>query len=212
MGLPLGEAFQLRDDLLNGLKGSSGYEANLVAVLRGDAVDARHLGLAVSAIPAHQRLQADRQRETARQDAAQTVDYAGRVGEKVTLSGVVRTAMRVEGYTYRSPDQVMLVVDCGTAVAKMTTSAAWAYQVKVGDPLTVTGTVKAHTEWNGIKQTVLTRPKQLDTIPEGAQPSLADAAPPAPWETVPRVRLDGAQAAQRSTTTRTPSRGVAVSH
>ena len=203
---------RLRDDLLTGLTGSSGYEANLVVVLRGAAVDARHLGLAVSAIPAHQRLQADRQRETARQDAAQTVDYAGRVGEKVTLSGVVRTAMRVEGYTYRSPDQVMLVVDCGTAVAKMTTSAAWAYQVKVGDPLTVTGTVKAHTEWNGIKQTVLTRPKQLDTIPEGAQPSLADAAPPALWETVASARLDGAQAAQRSTTTRTPSRGVAVSH
>jgi len=204
-------AAQLRDDLLNGLKGSSGYEANLVAVLRGDAVDARHLGLAVSAIPAHQRLQADRQRETARQVAAQTVDYAGTVGERVALTGTVRTALRVDGYTYRSPDQVMLVVDCGTAVAKMTTSAAWAYQVKVGDPLTVTGTVKAHSEWNGIKQTVLVRPKKLDAVP-AAPSTLADAAPPAPWETVASVRLDGVQAAQRSTTTRTPSRGVALSY
>ncbi|WP_232546980.1 hypothetical protein [Propioniciclava soli] len=208
----IARAPHLRDDLLNGLKGSSGYEANLVAVLSGAAVDARHLGLAVSAIPAHQRLQEDRRREVARQDAARTVDYAGTVGEKVTLSGVVRTALRVDGYTYRSPDQVMLVVDCGTAVAKMTTSAAWAYQVKVGDPLTVTGTVKAHTEWNGIKQTVLTRPKQLDTIAEGAQTSLAGAAPPALWETVASARLDGVQAAQRWTTTRTPSRGVAVSY
>ena len=202
---------QLCDDLLNGLTGSSGYEANLVSVLRGAAVDARHVGLAVSAIPAHQRLQADRQLEAVRQDAAQKVDYTGTVGEKVTLSGTVRTALRVDGYTYRSPDQVMLVVDCGTAVAKMITSAAWAYQVKVGHPLTVTGTVKAHSEWNGIKQTVLSRPKQLDAVP-AAPSALADAAPPALWETVASVRLDGAQAAHRSTTTRTPSRRVAVSH
>lgn len=206
------QASQVRGELLASLISTAGYEANLTAVLRGDAVDARHLGLAVSAITAHQRLQADRQRDQARERAAATVDHVGAVGEKVTLSGTVTTALRVDGYTYRSPDQVMLVVDCGTAVAKMTTTAAWAYQVKVGDPLTVTGTVKAHSQWQGIRQTVLTRPKQLDTTREAAQPSLTDAAPPARWETVPSVRLDGAQAAHRSTTTRTPSRGVAVSY
>lgn len=202
---------QLRDELLTGLTSTAGYEANLVAVLRGDAVEARHLGLAVSAITAHQRLQADRQRDQAREHAAATVDHVGAVGDKVTLTGTVTTALRVDGYTYRSPDQVMLVVDCGTAVAKMTTTAAWAYQLKGGDPLTVTGTVKAHTEWHGIKQTVLTRPKRLDPTTATRQPTLADAAP-AHRETVPSVRLDGAQAAHRSTTTRTPPRGVAVSH
>jgi len=205
-------ASQVRDELLASLTSTAGYEANLVAILRGEAVDTRHLGLAVSAITAHQRLQADRQRVQARERAAATVDHAGAIGDKVTLSGTVTTALRVDGYTYRSPDQVMLVVDCGTAAAKMTTSAAWAYQVKVGDPLTVTGTVKAHSEWQGIKQTVLTRPKQLDTTPEAAQPSLTDSGAPARWETVASVRLDGAQAAQRSTTTRTPSRGVTLSY
>ena len=198
---------QIRNDLLAGLVGDSGYEANLATVLRGEAVEARHLGLAVSAITAHQRLIADRARETTRREAAETVDYAGTVGDKVTLTGTVRTAMRVDGFTYRSPDQVLLVVDCGTAVAKMTTAAAWAYLLKVGDPLTVTGTVKAHTEWNGIKQTVLTRPKQLDPLP--MQAPLADAAPRL-WETVTSPRLDGAAAA-RHTTTRTPARGVALS-
>ena len=198
---------RISTDLLAGLTGDSGYEANLATVLRGEAVEARHLGLAVSAITVHQRLSADRARETSRREAAETVDYAGTVGEKVTLTGTVRTAMRVDGFTYRSPDQVLLVVDCGTAVAKMTTAAAWAYALKVGDPLTVTGTVKAHTEWNGIKQTVLTRPKQLDSLP--MQAPLADAAPRL-WETVNTPRLDGATAA-RHTTTRTPARGVALS-
>ncbi len=195
---------QLRSDLLNGLTGGSGYEANLVAVLRGDAVDAKHLGLAVSAIPAHQRLTAARAREAPRQEAAQAVDHVGTLGEKITLTGVVRTALRVDGYTYHSPDSVLLVVDCGTAVAKMTTSAAWAYPVKVGDPLAVTGTVKAHTEWNGIKQTVLTRAKKHDPLP--TQESTPDAAPPL-WETVTSPRLDGAATA-RHTTVRTPTRGV----
>ena len=197
---------QIRTDLLAGLPGESGYEANLATVLRGEAVEARHLGLAVSAIIAHQRLIADRARETSRREAAETVDYAGTVGEKVTLTGTVRTAMRVDGFTYRSPDQVLLVVDCGAAVAKMTTAASWAYRLKVGDPLTVTGTVKAHTEWNGIKQTVLTRPKQLDPLPR--QAPFADAAPRL-WETVASPRLDGAAAA-RHTTTPTHARGVAL--
>ena len=108
---------QLRSDLLAGLTRTSGYEANLVAVLRGDAVNVKHLGLAVSAIPAHQRLTADRAHEASRQEAAQSVEHVGTVGEKITLTGTVRTAMRVDGYTYRSPDSVMLVVDCGSAVA-----------------------------------------------------------------------------------------------
>ena len=50
-----------------------------------------------------------------------------------------------------------------------------------------------------------------DTDPK-VEPSAADAAPPALWETVASVRLDGAQAVHRSTTARTPSCGVAVSH
>lgn len=197
---------QIRTDLLAGLTGESGYEANLATVLRGEAVEARHLGLAVSAIT-HQQLIASRAREASRRETAETVDYAGTVGEKVTLTGTVRTATRVDGFRYRSPDQVLLVVDCGTAVAKMTTAAAWAYPLKVGDSLTVIGTVKAHTEWNGIKQTVLTRPKKLDPAP--LQAPLADSAPRL-WETVTSPRLDGAAAA-RHTTTRTPARGVALS-
>ena len=97
----------------------------------------------------------------------------------------------------------MLIVDCGTAVAKMTTAAAWAYPLKVGDPVTITGTVKAHTEWNGIKQTVLTRPKKHD--PEDVAESMPDA--PHLWETVTSPRLDGAATA-RHTTVRTPTHGL----
>jgi hypothetical protein len=198
------------DTLLTGLTGESGYEANLTAVLRGQAVDARHLGLAVSAIPAHQRLLDQRQANTADQDAvaAACVDHVGVVGDKITLTGTVRTAIRVDGFTYHSPDSILIILDCGTAVAKMTTAASWAYQVKVGDPLTITGTVKAHTVWNGVKQTVLTRPKKLDQ-PATTQPQ----APPAPdltrQERVDSPRLDGAST-DRKAFAPPPTLGVTV--
>ncbi|MHB1011145.1 MAG: hypothetical protein ACYC1E_18415 [Propionibacteriaceae bacterium] len=196
--------------LLTGLTGEAGYEANLAAVLRGQVVDSRHLGLAVSAIPAHQRLLDQRQATTADQDgvAAASVDHVGVVGDKITLAGTVRTAIRVDGYTFHSPDSILLILDCGAAVAKMTTAAAWAYQVKVGDPLTLTGTVKAHTVWNGVKQTVLTRPKKLDQ-PAATLPQ----TPPAPdvtgRERVDSPRLDGASA-DRKAFAPTPTPGLAV--
>lgn len=198
----------IRDTLLTGLAGTSGYEANLTAILRGDAVETHHLGLAVSAIIAHERLLHDRHTDAARREAAAGVDYVGTVGEKVTLTGTVRTAMRVDGFTYRSPDNMLLVVDCGAAVAKMTTAAAWAYHLKPGDPLTITGTVKAHNDWNGIKQTVLTRPKKLD--PSSDQAPLADTIPGGGWETVATRPLDGASVARRATA-RTPTLGFAPS-
>jgi hypothetical protein len=196
------------DTLLTGLTGESGYEANLTAVLRGQVVDARHLGLAVSAISAHQRLLEQRQADTAHPEPVAAVDHVGVVGDKLTLTGTVRTAMRVDGFTYHSPDSILMILDCGTAVLKMTTAASWAYQVKVGDPLTVTGTVKAHTVWNGVKQTVLTRPKKLDQ-PAATLPQ----APPAPdlirRERVDSPRLDGASA-DRKAVAPTPTLGLAV--
>ncbi len=170
----VGQAPVIRAALLAGLTATSGYEANLTAVLRCDQVEARHLGLAVSAIAAHQRLHIQQERAAAVEQARTVVDHAGVVGERVTLTGTVTTALRVDGYTYHSPDQVLLIIDAGTAVAKTTTTAAWAYHVKVGDQITVTGTVKAHTEWRGLKQTVLTRPKPTDDPNPPTQPTLTD--------------------------------------
>jgi hypothetical protein len=205
----LRQATQIIDALLTGLPGESGYEANLTAVLRGESVDVRHLGLAVSAIPAHQRLLADEATQQARQEAAATVEYVGVVGDKVTLTGTVRTALRVDGFTNHSPDNVLLVLDCGTAVAKMVTAASWAYQIKAGDPLTVTGTVKAHAEWNGAKQTVLVRPKNVE--PSASTPLAATIGPhPAVWERVESRHPDGTAAA-RNNQVRTRARGPAAS-
>ena len=76
------------------------------------------------------------------------VSYAGHIGDTITLTGTVTTLAHVEGYRYNSPSQRVIVLDCGPHVAKTLTTAAWAYDVRRGDQLTLTGTVKAHQEYN----------------------------------------------------------------
>ncbi len=106
-------------------------------------------------------------------------EHLGEIGEKVTLTGVVRTATRVNGFTAYAPDRALIVIDASTAIAKLVTSARWAYSVERGDQITVTGTVKAHTEWRGTKQTVLTRATRTDTPPDSKPPPTASH-----WEAV----------------------------
>lgn len=157
-------------DLLAGLTEPTGYEANLAAVLRAEAIPTPQLGLAVSAIPAHTRLT-----ERAQAAAGPPADWLGAIGDKITVTGTVRTALRVDGYTRYSPDPLLVILECPGAVVKLTTTAGWSDTVHRGDTLTLTGTVKAHTEWNGTRQTVLSRAKP--TV-------VSDAAAPG-WERLP---------------------------
>lgn len=172
-------------DLPAQLTGTSGYEANLLAVLRAGSVGPKHLGLAVSAVNTWNRLAERRTADELRHQRRTPVHHAGTIGEPLTLSGTVVTATRVPGYHHCSPDQVLLVIDCDTAIGKTITSAAWAYQIERGDQLTVTGKVKAHTDYHGVPQTVLARPKRIDVPVADVEP----AAEPVPvlgsdWEVV----------------------------
>lgn len=180
------KAPQIRSDLLASLSGTSGYEANLGSVLTAGVVGRKQLGLAVSAIRAWQRL-TERQAESELRDQQRpTITHAGTIGDKITLTGTVTLAMAVDGYHYRSPDQMLLVVDCGTAVAKTTTSARWAYDVQRGDQLTITGTVKKHDDYRGVPQTVLSRPQRITvSTPHALAEIPAQRAPDeTSWEVV----------------------------
>lgn len=84
--------------------------------------------------------------------------YAGTVGEKLTFTGTVATLVPVDTDYGTS---MLVVMEAGTAVAKMFTTAAWAWEVKQGGEVTLTAKVKDHEEYKGVKQTVLTRPKKV---------------------------------------------------
>jgi len=107
-------------------------------------------------------------------------DHLGEIGQQITVSGTVRTATRVNGFTPRSPARALIVVDAGAAKVKIVTAAAWAYDVDRGEQVTLVGTVKAHNEWRGIRQTVLTRAARIDPVPADPDPPTADL----PWEEV----------------------------
>jgi hypothetical protein len=107
-------------------------------------------------------------------------DHLGKMGQQITVTGTVRTTSRINGFTPRSPDRVLIVVDAGAAMVKIVTSAAWAYDVERGEQVTLAGTVKAHNEWRGVRQTVLTRAARIDPVPADPDPPSADL----PWEEV----------------------------
>ncbi len=179
------------DELPASLSGESGYEANLATILRSGRVNSRkHLGLAVSAVRAWDRLNEKKLAEQVATEERPPVTHAGAIGETITLSGTVTTATRVDGYHYRAAARALLVIDCGTTIAKTITSAGWAYDLDRGDRVTLSGVVKAHDTYKGVPQTVLSRPKKINE-PEPA--ALAT------WETVqpvtPRSRFQEASLA-----------------
>ncbi|MCC6497167.1 MAG: hypothetical protein IT193_13020 [Propionibacteriaceae bacterium] len=164
-------------DLAPTLTADTGYEANLAALLRAGQVDPRHLGLAVSAVNAWHRLHEHQASQRAREQRRDQLRHVGQVGQPITLTGTITTRLPVDGYRYDSPPQLLLILDCGDAVAKMITCAAWAYDTKPGEQLTVTGTVKAHTEYCGVPQTVLVRPRRVDTTAADSPPLWEIVAP-----------------------------------
>jgi len=94
---------------------------------------------------------------------ADTVEerYVGNVDERITVSGSVSVAHYCATERYDRTSTMLIVVKTAAgATLKMNTAAAWAFNVSVGDEITVSGIVKKHEENRYGKQTVLTRPKK----------------------------------------------------
>lgn len=95
-------------------------------------------------------------------ESSHTGEYVGEIGQRITLTGIVRTAARVRGFTDRSPDRALIVIDAEAGRVKFVTASRWSYRVERCDRVTVSGIIAAHTAWRGIKQTVLTRVVQVN--------------------------------------------------
>jgi len=153
------------ETLTSAFSDRGGYQGNLYAVLSGDVVTSKHMGIAVSAVIAYDKLvEGNRQaavwadEKAAREAKAASIDYVGTIGEKITITGIVSKNMVIEtmyGFSH------LVIVEGDNFVAKMFTTAGWSESdsADVDKTVTLTGTVKAHDEYNGTKQTVLTRAK-----------------------------------------------------
>lgn len=159
--------------LLEDLQGAGDYVTNLRVCLRAPHVEHRHFGIVVSAIAAYERMtgETERRKAEAEQRAQQRarIRYAGSKGEKISVTGTITRLMPFSGsYGYTTKTSMLVIVEGSDVAAKMFTAASWAWDVNQGDQVTITGTVKDHEEYNGVQQTVLTRPKLISATPAPA--------------------------------------------
>lgn len=138
--------------------GSSDFESNLRAVVAAECLPERLYGIAAAAIPVYQKM-VNCAPGTPETDRPEPV-WLGTKGEKVTVTGKINVAMTVDGYAYGTTSR-LVIIETDTALIKVMSAAAWAYQTTVGDMVTVTGTVKDHATYRGAKQTVLARVKKI---------------------------------------------------
>lgn len=154
------KAVEIRSTLLNELEGSSDYVTNLLTCLRAPQVEARHMGIVVSAIAAYDRLTGEHARRKASAEAAaaqrEGSRHLGAIGDKLTVTGVVTLAKQIDA-DY-GPSMLVLVQTEGSVV-KFFTGASWVWEVEQGDEVTLVGTVKSHDEYRETKQTMLSRPR-----------------------------------------------------
>lgn len=153
-----------RDDL-------NGYLGNLLVAASEPATHSRNVGLVVSLLPARKREIANAEREAAKAKsiAESPSDHIGQIGERLDLSLTVRRVIDIEVDSYRSryPETLKITImedESGNVVVWKTTS----HRLPEGATFRIRGTVKEHGEYEGIKQTVLTRCRLY--CPECAKP------------------------------------------
>lgn len=139
---------------VNSLDANSEYIENLQQVLSQENISYKLAGIAGSAVPMFYR-----NPKKAKDAEAKETRWYGNVDDKIEFTGTVLVAARFEGH-YGSSIVLVVGTDAGEVFKTTYTGrsdAIWA--LAVGDTCTLTGTVKDHTEYNGDKQTVLTRVK-----------------------------------------------------
>lgn len=146
----------VRDWIINNEKDSN-YFHNLKVACSLDAVESGAIGLLVSAFPAYNRdleMQAER-RERERKEAEQRAHstYMGEIGDKVSFE-IASYYLISSWETQWGTTYVYKFTDKEGRNATWKTSG-WFDDWVVGK--TIKGTVKEHKEFNGIKQTELTR-------------------------------------------------------
>ena len=132
------------------------YLHNLRAVARTGLVTFRSSGIAASMVTAYQRF-IGRQRQNAERAARPLSEHIGTVGKRETFTARLDFVTGYEtqyGYT----TVCKFVTDAGNVLCWKASSTDLARD-DVGKLYSVTGTVKAHDDYKGTKQTALTRCK-----------------------------------------------------
>lgn len=135
----------------------SDYLANLAAVFAADFVTPRNEALAASGWICWKNAQERAQADEAKAKAGAESDFVGEVGGKVDVEATV-VSTRTTYSDYGASELVVLTDDDGN-VFKTFSSGHFGAQAEVGIRFHLTGTVKRHDVFKGVRETVLTRVK-----------------------------------------------------
>lgn len=97
--------------------------------------------------------------EAAKAELAKLRHVQAELGDKVELTGTVTMVTDVE--TQFGTSRLVVIKTDDYQVAKMFTTAGWAWDVDFDEVITIKGTVKSHDDYQGSPQTMLSRPKQI---------------------------------------------------
>lgn len=139
-----------------GMKGQSDYEHNLRVLFAQDNVrDAKRMGIVVSAVAAYQREVEKALRLTKERESAQASAHIGTVGQRIRDLPVTLQLQRViGGNEWADSVLIKFVDDSGNILTWITSKGSG---LEVGERALLTGTVKAHGEYNSINETKMTR-------------------------------------------------------
>jgi hypothetical protein len=96
-----------------------------------------------------------------KEQATENKGFIGLIGEKIEVTGTVKTKRNFGSYSYKGPSKYLFVVDTDRGQVKTFSTGKWIRNVKEGDKVSWIGTVKDHETFKGWKSTVLTRVKVI---------------------------------------------------
>lgn len=143
------------------------YLWNLKVTVGKRGLETREAGLATSAVPAYYRAIQKEIERRAERETAKISEYQGEVGKRQDWTLTLSRSMSFDGH-YGTTFLFMFLDDAGNRykwfasnpLYKENETGAQTF-VEAGDKVTIKATVKAHEEYKGAKETVLTRGKFL---------------------------------------------------
>jgi hypothetical protein len=132
------------------------YVWNLRVSLAGDTIPIRSYGIAASLLGVYQR-ETQRMAEEKRKANDSTSEWIGKEGEKIQVKLTIDAVRYIDGQ-FGTTSLIKYHDDKGNVVNWF---ASGYKSVNVGDTVTVKGTVKKLDTYQGIKQTTLTRVKEV---------------------------------------------------
>jgi hypothetical protein len=134
----------------------SDYINNLKVLVKSEFIAHREIGILCSLMACYYKAMNKEQQQKAEKAEVKN-EYTGKVGERKDFELIFKKAFGYwSEYGYIN---IYLFADAEGHEIKWTSQKA--IEQEEGEALTIKGTIKAHEEYNGIKQTVLTRCKVM---------------------------------------------------